>query len=301
MPSDRMSETKETLGREDAGPLRLAHSEPARDTGGWQARLSMEFARRHGRSRIVGRSHEGPLLIQKPFYPEGHESCQVIIVHPPGGIVGGDQLQIDVQVGEDAHALVTTPGATRFYKSAGSEASQHVDLRLAKGACMEWTPQETLLFDASKSRVSTRVEMEDDSRFLGWDIYGLGRPASGSTFERGRCQQSFSLYRSGRPIWIERNDYQGGGRSLTAPWGLDGYTATGTLLCSHCDTQSLADVRARLAAMGGEPVRLAATLREDLMIVRGLARQTRMLLDCFTELRTSLFPSASPTARIWAT
>ena len=268
---------------------------------GWKAHLSVKVGRRHGRSRIMARRHEGPLLIQKPFYPRGHDSCQIILVHPPGGIVGGDRLRIDVEVGEMAHALITTPGATRFYKSAGPQASQHADLRLAQGACLEWTPQETLLYDASESRISTQVHMKSDSRFLGWDIYGLGRPAAKSHFSHGRCEQSFSLFRSGRPLWIERNQYQGGGESLDAAWGLAGYTTTGTLVCTGCGTESLAKVRGRIESLNGQRVRLAATLRADLMIVRGLASQTRTLLDCFSSLREHLLPSASPAARIWAT
>ena len=268
---------------------------------GWKAHLAVKVGRRHGRSRITARKHEGPLLIQKPFYPRGHDSCQIILVHPPGGIVGGDRLKIEIEVAEKAHALITTPGAARFYKSAGPQATQHADLRLAQGACLEWTPQETLLYDASESRISTQVQMESDSRFLGWDIYGLGRPAAKSHFSRGRCEQSFSLFRSGHPIWIERNEYQGGGESLNAAWGLAGYTTTGTLVCTGCGTDSLDKVRGRIQSLNGQRVRLAATLRADLIIVRGLASQTRTLLDCFSSLREPLLPSASPAARIWAT
>ena len=296
-----MPETNERIeiAGQSVRPIVDAESNGAPE--GWRARLKLEIGRRYGRSRVTGRSHEGPLMVQKPFYPRGHDSCQVLIVHPPGGIVGGDRLQIEIEVGESAHALVTTPGAARFYGSAGPEASQQTGLRLAAGACLEWTPQETLLYDASRSRISTRVDMEAGARFLGWDIFGLGRPASGSDFDRGRCQQSFSLFRSGRPIWLERNVYWGGGESLTAGWGLAGYTAVGTLLCSGCDAQSLADVRERLELEDAGRGILSATLRDDLIVVRGLARQTRSLLDCFASLRGSLLATASPAARIWAT
>ncbi|MFP6639154.1 MAG: urease accessory protein UreD [Myxococcota bacterium] len=215
-----MSETSdhsEVIGQSPWPVHGRAH--PAGWTG-WDARLSLEIGRRHGRTRVLHQRHEGPLLIQKPFHPRNHDSCQIVIVHPPGGIVGGDRLEIEIEVGPQAHALVTTPGATRFYRTAGHEASQQADLRVREGACLEWTPQETLLFDASRSRISTRVELDPGARFLGWDIFGLGRPASGSCFNSGVCRQDFSLSRAGHPLWIERNEYRGGAESLTARWGL---------------------------------------------------------------------------------
>lgn len=297
----RMSETSESSEVVGLSNWPFRGSGPQTAQTGWDARLFLEVGRRHGRTRVLRQRHEGPLLIQKPFYPRSHDSCQLVILHPPGGIVGGDRLGIEIEVGVRAHLLVTTPGAARFYGSAGAEASQETDLHVAEGACLEWTPQETILYDASRSRISTRVDLDPGARFLGWDIFALGRPASGSGFDRGWCRQGLSLSRAGHPLWIERNEYRGGGESLTARWGLAGFTAVGTLLCSGCDKAALTAVRDRIEAQDRAQGWLAATLRDDLMVVRGLAWQTRFLLDRFAELRGSLLPEASPAARIWAT
>lgn len=282
-------------------PTTLPDSAQAAERTGWEARLSLELGRRHGRTRVIQRRHEGPLMVQKPFYPRNHDSCQVVIVHPPGGIVGGDRLDVEIEVGAKAHALVTTPGATRFYRSAGGEARQQTHLHVRDGACLEWTPQETLLFDASRSRIATHADLAPGARLLAWDIFGLGRPASGSDFSSGVCRQEFLVSRGGVPLWLERNEFRGGGESLTARWGLAGFTAAGTLLCSGCDAEALEAVRRQLEPQVRGGGWLSATLREDLMIVRGLARQTRFLLDRFVELRGTVLQHASPAARIWAT
>jgi len=165
---------------------------PAADLAGqgWRAELELRFEQRHGRTRLAHRWHRGPLRIQRPFYPSfpsfpsslsdpsslshsapaglaGGDACQVVILHPPGGVVGGDRLSIDVELKAGSRALITTPGATKFYRSAGPEAVQQTRIRVADGATLEWTPQETILFDRSLSRIDTLVDLEPGARFLG--------------------------------------------------------------------------------------------------------------------------------------
>ena len=95
----------------------------------WQATLRLRFADDHGVTRLVERTHSGPLRVQKPLYPEGDRICHAIVVHPPGGVVGGDTLQIDVEAGAGAHALLTTPGAGKWYRANGKVSRQRVSLR----------------------------------------------------------------------------------------------------------------------------------------------------------------------------
>src|SRR5207244_7905018 len=122
-------------------------SEPV--AASWKASLSLSFARDENRSVLARRSHEGPLVVQKPLYPEGDAVCHAIVVHPPGGIAGGDELALDIRAAADAHALLTTPGASKWYRSAGPWARQHVRIEAAAGSIVEWLPQETILFDAA--------------------------------------------------------------------------------------------------------------------------------------------------------
>jgi len=225
----------------------------------------------------------------------------VVILHPPGGVVGGDQLRMEISAEAGAHAQLTTPGATKFYRSTGSMALQRTRIRVEHGATLEWTPQETILFDGSLARVETRVQLEAGARFLGWEVTALGRPAAQAPFARGLCRQSFEIERDGEPIWIERGEHRGGGASLTGRWGLAGCEALGVMVCVGGDEAALASVRSRLEAFCGGPRLAAVTRRGDVVILRALAQETRPIFDLFSGLRGTLLGEHAPAARIWAT
>ena len=298
-----------TAGSAESGTPVTRPSQPVTQSrsadAGWRAQLELGFEHRHGRTRLHRRWHHGPLRVQKPFYPRWpgaeDECCQVVILHPPGGVVGGDRLAIDVEAGAGSCALITTPGATKFYRSAGPEAVQSVHLRVAAEASLEWTPQETILFDGSRSRITTRVELAAGARFLGWEITALGRPAARAPFCTGLCRQAFEIQREGRPLWVDRSEYRGGGESLAGRWGLAGHAAVGTVVCTGSEDSVLAAAREVLAAFSGNDRLAAATRRGELLILRALAPETRPIFDLFAGLRETLLGKSTPPARIWAT
>jgi urease accessory protein len=274
---------------------------------GWRAELELRFEQRHGRTRLAHRWHRGPLRIQRPFYPApagpgSADTCQVVILHPPGGVVGGDRLSIDIGLEPGSRALITTPGATKFYRSAGPEAVQQTRIRVADGATLEWTPQETILFDRSLSRIDTLVDLEPGARFLGWEITALGRPAARAPFAAGLCRQRFE---------IERGEHRGGGESLAGLWGLAGRSAVGVMVCTldesegrgegKGDDEALAAVRESLARFSGEGQLAGATRCGPLAVLRALAPETRPIFDLFAGLRETLLDESAPAARIWAT
>src|SRR5438045_6863059 len=113
---------------------------------GCQACLSLSYVRDGNRTLLAERRHTGPLVVQKSLYPEGDAVCQNVIVHPPGGIVGGDALEVSADAGPGAHAQLLTPGAAKCYRSGGALAHQRISLRAAQGATVEWLPQETIVF-----------------------------------------------------------------------------------------------------------------------------------------------------------
>jgi urease accessory protein len=143
---------------------------------GWAAELALRFAVRgeRGRTELVGRRHVGPLRVQRPFHPEPSGACHVYVLHPPGGVVGGDQLALDVSVESGAHALLTTPAAAKLYRSAGPCARVQQALRVGEGARLEWLPHENIAFSAANAELTTRVELEQGARFLGWVVLCLG-------------------------------------------------------------------------------------------------------------------------------
>jgi urease accessory protein len=199
---------------------------------GWQAELSLAFECRGERSVLAGNSHRGPLRVQKALYPEGDGVCQTILLHPPSGIAGGDHLNISADIGAGTHAQLTTPGAGKWYRTAGPEASQSIVFNVGDGATLEWLPQETIVFDGARARMETHVALATSSRYIGWDILCLGRSAAGERFAHGRYDLFYRVDRNRRPIWIERGGFDGNDPMLSSPAGWAGATVCGTLLCS---------------------------------------------------------------------
>ena len=210
-------------------PLPVSQARPATP---WHARLRLGFARAGERTILLDNRHHGPLRVQKALYPEGGAVCQAIVLHPPSGIAGGDQLEIVGGVGAGAHAQLTTPGAGKWYRSSGADASQQIRFTVGEGAALEWLPQETIVFDGARARMETRVDLAADSRYVGWETLCLGRTAAGERFEKGEISLFFRVDRNGRPIWLERGHVAGNDPILASPAGWSGHAVCGTLLCS---------------------------------------------------------------------
>jgi urease accessory protein len=270
---------------------------------GWPAWLDLVFRRLCGRTVPVRRESRGPLRIQRPFYPEG-EVCHLYLLHPPGGIVGGDRLTITARVEAEARALLTTPAAGKFYRSGGRLAAQHQHLHVADGGALEWLPQETIVFDGADARSVTRVELEEGARFIGWEMLCLGRPAAGERYDGGVFDQAVQVFRAGRPLLLERNLYEGGGEILRAPWGLDDHPLTASLICTPCDTSDLAAARAAMMPAAGDE-RIAVTLVDGLLVARFIGRRMERARDHFIRLWETLRPRClgidACQPRIWNT
>src|SRR5882762_2167641 len=202
-------------------PSQVATEAPAST---WPATLALQFSNCAGRT-VLTRQHAGPLQVQKPLYPEGDHPCHVIVLHPPGGIAGGDQLTIGVEAQAGASALITTPGATRWYKANGRRATQSVSLRVA--GWLEWLPQEAIVFNSADVDSRVDIDVAEDAAMLGWDIVALGRGAAGESFSDGHFAQTIRLRQSGRLIWVERTRIAGGDALLDSPIGLAGQRVFG--------------------------------------------------------------------------
>jgi urease accessory protein len=191
----------------------------------WQARLHLHY-RHDGHGTGALDRHEGPLRVLQRLYPEGPAICHHVLVHPPGGIVGGDTLHIDARLDAASHALVTTPGATRFYRSSGALAEQCVHARLAAGARLEWLPLETLAYSGCRMHNQLRFDLAKGAEMIGWDLLALGLPAAGQAFEQGSCLQQIEL----PGAWLERGRIDAADtRLLDSPLGWAGRRVLGTM------------------------------------------------------------------------
>lgn len=192
---------------------------------GWRGHLDLHYTRDGERTIALDR-HEGPLRVLQRLYPEGPGVCHHVLVHPPGGIVGGDTLQLDARLDAGTHALITTPGATRFYRSSGEPALQASTLQLADGARLEWLPLETLAYRGCLAENRVRLQLAPGAETIGWDVLGLGLPASGQAFDHGRFTQLLEL----PGVWLERGCIDGEDRLLLdSPLGLAGERVLATL------------------------------------------------------------------------
>ena len=190
----------------------------------WKAQLKLHYTHRDGRTTALDR-HEGPLRVLQRLYPEGPGICHHVIVHPPGGVVGGDELQVQARLDEGSHALVTTPGATRFYRSDGAAALQHTQVSLAAGARLEWLPLETLAYSGCIAENRFTAELAPGAEMMAWDLLGLGLPAAGQAWAQGLFTQHLEL----PGVWLERARLAAGDPLLRSPLGWAGQAVLATL------------------------------------------------------------------------
>lgn len=254
---------------------------------------------------LESRAHRGPLQVQKLFYPETDGSCHAYVLHPPGGVVGGDLLEITATAQRGARALITTPAAGKFYRSGGATATQRISLRAHGNAMLEWLPQETVFFDGARVATALRVDLEDDARFIGWDIACLGRPASGERYTHGAIRQRFEVWRAQRPLYIERALYDASEPVMQAAWGLAGQGVTATLVCTTAsDMPALEPLREQCAPLAVEGA-FAVTQLRDVLVCRYLGPHTHEARACLQRaweiLRPMLLGKAAISPRIWNT
>lgn len=269
-------------------------------TPSWHAELELAYARRDERTIPVLRRHLGPLRVQKHLHAEGPGVCQHIIVHPPGGIAGGDRLGISAQVGEGAWAQLTSPGAAKWYR-ARSPAFQTLALRVEAGATLEWLPQETIVFSGAQAELSTRIDLAADARLFYWDVVALGRPAAAERFASGHFHAHLDIRREGRALWHERQRISGDDGLLDSSIGLAGQPVFATLIATgQLDPELLERCRELPSAVRGDLTQLPG-----LLVARCLAGEAlharAWLIDLWRLLRPALLGREAVPPRIWST
>jgi urease accessory protein len=244
----------------------------------WKAHLSLRFRKENSRTILAERRSDGPLVVQKALYPDGPQLCQAIVVHPPGGIANGDELTLSARSEPDAQALITTPGAGKWYRSAGAWARQTLDFDVQ--GSLEWLPRETIVFDGALADLRSRVALRQGARYIGWEVLSLGR------FRRGRMKIETRFTQEGRPLFIEKGEINGGGRLMRSPVGLGGRSVVGTLVATH---EGKVDVPG-----------IAITRLPGLLVARYFGDSSEEALQGFIRVWKALRPSAVE-PRIWST
>jgi urease accessory protein len=268
----------------------------------WSGSLDLHFERVGARTVIARRRHSGPLLVQRAFYePDG--GCQVYVIHPPGGVVAGDQLSLSVDLQPESRTLITTPAATKIYSSSGACSLLTQGCTVSDDAVLELLPQETILYDGARARSSTHVRLGQRSQFLGWDVLCLGRDERG--FSQGEFVQQWRLERQGRLLWSERSALLGGSPLLRASWGLGGRRVLGTLVCTGAEHLPLEGLREATAQLGTEHDGFSVTRLGEVLVCRylGYSAETakRFFSAAWTVARRAVSGRNTIPPRIWAT
>jgi urease accessory protein len=284
---------------------------PASQAQPWQARLTLGFAADGDTTRLVERSHFGPLRVQKALYPEGPAICHAIVVHPPGGVVGGDRLSLNIHVGQNAHALIATPGAAKWYKANQRVSGQQVRLTVAPGGRLEYLPQETLFFDQADVELTHDVELGLDARYVGCEILCFGRTASGERFNTGKVSQQTSIRQNGKLIWWEQGQLLGASSHMHSALGLHGKTVSATLSAAGwpgtLPPALLQAMREDMAVIckDDENSAFGISLVKSVLLARYLGHSSqnarRLMLCVWRHLRPELIGCEAVVPRIWNT
>jgi urease accessory protein len=270
------------------------------DTAAWHASLRLRFADDAGTTRLVERAHSGPLRVQKPLYPEGAGICHAIVIHPPGGVVGGDCLAVDAAAGAGAHAFVTTPGAAKWYRANGKVSRQDVRIAAGAGAAFEWMPQETIFFDEANVVLDHDVQLEAGARYIGSEILCFGRRASGETFQRGVIRQRTRIRSAGKLVWWEQGAIDAAGAAMHSRFGLGGASVCATLVGVGAPVPA-----SLMASMRALDASLAVSQVKSVFVARCLCDDSEAarhaIAKVWQALRPHLLGCEAPLPRIWNT
>lgn len=269
----------------------------------WQARLELGFSRRDDRSYLAHRLHKGPLVVQKSLHPEGDDVCHAVVVHPPGGVAGGDALHLQVTVDEGAKALLTTPGAGKWYKANGTIATQKLSFQLASGSGLEWLPQENILFDAAEVGFGAEIDLAADATFAAWDIVCLGRQAQQEVWQRGVYKLNQRISRNGRLIWNECAHMQAEDLVKISRVGLGGAVVFGTFVV--CAGTVPAEILQACRDILVSDAKTGITALPEVLCIRyvgNASQQARQYFEqCWQILRPWYYQKDAVRPRIWNT
>jgi urease accessory protein len=275
---------------------------------GWHGHLALHY-RRDGDTTRARSRHHGPLRVLASLYPEGPEVCHHVLVHPPGGLVGGDVLELEVDLDPGAHVVLTTPGAARFYRSLGERARQQVSVRLAEGARFEWLPLETICHRSCLADNHLAYSLAPAAEMIGWDLLALGLPASGEVFDDGEYCQQIQL----PGVWLERARIAGQDRRLLdGPLGWAGNRVLATLWFSRGDALSkpqrdalLDSARDAVQASGLAGSAGVTSAHERIVVLRVLAPRVEAAMALLAAVRAAwrmqAWGLAAHPPRIWRT
>jgi urease accessory protein len=274
----------------------------------WHASLQLDYRREADRT-VARHEHTGPLRILQSLYPEGDAVCHNVLVHPPGGLVGGDTLDIAVTAGNHTHGLITTPGATRFYRSEGELAVQRSTLSLTSKSRLEWLPLEAICYNNCQAENHLTINLASGAEMMGWDVTALGLPLANQPFHAGTFLQHIEV----PGVWLERGRINAEDHCLMgSPLGLAGqrclaslFFVSGTKLERGRRDIALEVARSIMASHSLKATAGATSPNGQVVVVRVLAPVVEpamhLLRAVWTAWRQHFWHISHSPPRIWST
>ncbi|MEI7530907.1 MAG: urease accessory protein UreD [Betaproteobacteria bacterium] len=271
----------------------------------WVANLDLGYVHNEFGTVLKMIKHEGPLRVQKALYPEGAQICHTVIVHPPAGIAGGDELNIRVEIGDDCQVVLSTPSATKWYKSFANPSAQYINVSLGDNAQLDWLPQENLFFNEAKSSLSTRFDVKSSSSLILWDMTMLGRKSSNEIWQNGWIQLNNQIYLDGKLLWVEQGKLSGDDPLLNSLVKLGKSSIFGSLIAigPDCKEDLLEHLHSLLT--WDEKIKAGATyLQQGVLIVRVVSENIEevrnLLIKIWKILRPLVHHKEAQDLRLWA-
>ena len=271
----------------------------------WLAKLSLSYERTAIGTVLKRSLHEGPLRVQKALYPEGDDICHTVIIHPPAGIAGGDTLDIKVSIGANCHAVLSTPSATKWYKSFKNPATQNIQFELGDDAKLDWLPQENLFFKGSNANAITKLNLSSSASYIGWDALMLGRHASGEEWSSGHVHVLNEIRRDGKLIWIENGHIDAEDLYSKSLPQLGHWPVCATLVAigPRCSQDLLEQFSAMMP--WDDVIRAGITLMpQGVLVMRAVSKDIELtrnlMIDVWTILRPIIHGVPAQPLRLWA-
>jgi urease accessory protein len=269
----------------------------------WQAKLELDYRQKGHKTYLAKKSQKGPLTVQRPFYPEGG-ICHNYILHPPGGVVGGDQLEIELKASNGAHSLITTPGATKFYRSkADLESQQTQTIFVDNNTIVEWLPQQNIFFSGARSRLNTVVDIQSGGKFIGWEMHCFGRPANQEGFDEGAIKSCTQIIIDNQLVLVEQLNTEGNALSQSS-CGLRNHSMQASFMAAPFSEEHKEKLEQLLQQYPYKDL-IGLTLVDKILVIRVLGDHIEPIFDIFISLWSVLrsewlqLPACTP--RIWDT